>query len=243
MHASARGASPGRGGFTLIELLVVVAIVALLISILLPSLAQARKQGRAAVCLSNMRQLMLAVQLYEQSHGVFPSAGLAHGGAGDDEPRTWVTQLVAEYGHQQDAIRCRDDLSPHWRAPVPGGPRLRRTSYASTSYVAYPLSGRLLYNRYDGIRYPASTVFWTELAEEGEYAAADHVHPENWWFGDGRELASRELQLARHLGRANYALVDGHAEPYPFEKTYLIDPDGGFPPQFIHNKYDPAIAR
>lgn len=53
-----------KPAFTLIELLVVVAIVALLISLLLPSLAQARVEGRKAVCMSNMRQIVAAVRMY-----------------------------------------------------------------------------------------------------------------------------------------------------------------------------------
>lgn len=51
-------------GFTLIELLVVVAIIALLISILLPALTEAREQGRVAVCMTNLRTMAQAVNVY-----------------------------------------------------------------------------------------------------------------------------------------------------------------------------------
>ena len=55
-------------GFTLIELLVVVAIIALLISILLPSLARARKQAKRSVCASNLHQIGLAMPAYLQDN-------------------------------------------------------------------------------------------------------------------------------------------------------------------------------
>jgi prepilin-type N-terminal cleavage/methylation domain-containing protein len=50
--------------FTLIEILVVVAIIALLVAILLPSLSRARENARAAVCSSNGHQMGLALQMY-----------------------------------------------------------------------------------------------------------------------------------------------------------------------------------
>jgi len=59
----------GRRGFTLIELLVVISIIALLMSMTLPSLNRAREAGKRIVCMNNLRQLTIAWYFYADDNG------------------------------------------------------------------------------------------------------------------------------------------------------------------------------
>jgi len=64
-----------RKGFTLIELLVVIAIIAILAAILFPVFAAAREKARATACLSNLKQLSLAMIMYAGDYNNFPPGG------------------------------------------------------------------------------------------------------------------------------------------------------------------------
>lgn len=65
-----------RNGFTLVELLVVIGIISVLIAVLLPTLGRARESGRRMACLSNLRQISLAVLMYEQQWKRLPGPSL-----------------------------------------------------------------------------------------------------------------------------------------------------------------------
>lgn len=271
MKAFPAGRGP-RTGFTLIELLVVVAIIALLVALLLPALQRARDQGKRSVCLSNMRSLGLAVQLYAGNHeDRFPTTGYLHGGESDPE-KSWVHLLSQLYGQRggrvtgsgaaaelesqvRDLRRCPADPSPYFGNPRQegsGGARIwRQASYASNYYLAAEDARQLgkehTYLTLDRVPQPATTIFWVELAEEGEYATADHVHPELWFAGQPRKIAAEQVALERHGRSANYAFVDGHAAPLGFEETYQIDlASSNLRERMIawfHNKYDPDVAK
>ena len=90
---------PKRAGFTLIELLVVVAIIALLVSILIPSLTQAKDLARMAICQSNLHHIAFAYVFYVEDHNNYMPPAYHYSGdgtPGHQVGRTWAF-LISEY--------------------------------------------------------------------------------------------------------------------------------------------------
>jgi prepilin-type N-terminal cleavage/methylation domain-containing protein len=99
--------------FTLIELLVVVAIIALLISILLPALSKAKENGRRAVCLSNLHHLGIAFQQYLHDYNeILPPAAympsLVTGDPNLDFPA--ITTFMQPYAKNLEVFHCPSDM-------------------------------------------------------------------------------------------------------------------------------------
>jgi prepilin-type N-terminal cleavage/methylation domain-containing protein/prepilin-type processing-associated H-X9-DG protein len=103
--------SEQKKGFTLIELLVVIAIIAILAAILFPVFAQAREKARAITCISNQKQILLAIIQYTQDYDeMYP--------LGDTFPINWDGNINSD---DQDSS-IENLLDPYIKAGVPWGP-------------------------------------------------------------------------------------------------------------------------
>ncbi len=103
-----------RAAFTLVELLVVIGIIAVLISLLLPALGNAREAARTVACASNMRSIGQGIAIYVQSNkGTLPFAywdGTAPGNSAFDSARAtdWVSLINSTLNNRDNGLITGD---------------------------------------------------------------------------------------------------------------------------------------
>ena len=98
--------STRRTAFTLVELLVVVGIVGLLVSILLPTLASARRGARDVACKANLKTMMQAQMLYANANRVLAGPSL-----GGPEAEQWMPRLRSQLDESPDLLAEWSDVA------------------------------------------------------------------------------------------------------------------------------------
>ncbi len=198
-----------RKGFTLIELLVVIAIIAILAAILFPVFAKAREKARQASCLSNFKQVTLAVIQYVQDYDqMFPPAYCCPGG-GFTSTATWAKygtmSGLEPYMKSDKALDC-PSTKQH---PAPN------TKWAQYRTVADGRNWNVWSNNrpgvgpYDGateaqIKMPASCVNIIEQCDApGEYRGSAQYFDRSRYGTDGAH------NHGMHIG-----FCDGHVKWY-----------------------------
>lgn len=206
-----RPASLARA-FTLVELLVVIGIIALLISILLPSLARAREQGNMVKCMSNLRQVGMAMVMYtNDSKGYYPfgsrypndlmfnedwiwyqervwgPAGSAPGRPRPDPNQSAIARYMG--GFNTEMFRCAGDANVMDRAL--NGANTEPYKYSYSMNQNFESRGTKL--KVNMIRNPSSKIL---VVEEDENSINDGL----WAPGNGNTSGTqdRDLLAIRH---------------------------------------------
>jgi len=224
-------------GFTLIELLVVISIIALLVSVLLPALNQAREQAQRAVCSSNVRQWAMAVFFYADEYDDYiVRADRDHPATGvpdkvhpinDIIPHTnnyWPIRLaeldLVEMDTNLDLARCPADRGfslDMWPANI---------SYGVNNGKGYGLGPDNQFSGWSALAPPDPSYRWpkiTKIRHPASFAAvADSgAHPFDD-YGQGfvgfRIVDDHGSHYGyRHNYGGNIGFFDGHGEymPYP----------------------------
>lgn len=236
--------------FTLIELLVVIAIIAILAAILFPVFAQARDKARHTACLSNTRQMGMAVYMYVMDYeDSLPSVAMMWQGVGT--PPSWI-ELIQPYSKSRLLNRCPSDHGPGWQETP-----ARMTSYGFNAYLDpfHPPYGNHMAPRpfnLAGVVAPAQCIFSAELGDRNTKTnaviKADHFMPMYWgtparvtdmmmndrtW--DSAKQEPTTLAIRRHNNGSNYVFIDGHAKWHAFAQTWQQTP-GSAP---ARDWYDP----
>ncbi len=186
----------------------VIAIIAILASLLLPALAKAKGRASATACLSNLRQIGIASQMYaDDNEDVLPRS--QHTG------QSWVGSL--EPYQVTNVFRC--PLDPN---------QTRRYSYAINDFLLEDAAPPESYIKTTSVPSPSDTLFMAECADK--YENSDHFHFSPGQDGDFSPLAFKgQVAVARHDDKANYLFVDGRVETRSWQNTQTELPRSGSP--------------
>jgi prepilin-type N-terminal cleavage/methylation domain-containing protein/prepilin-type processing-associated H-X9-DG protein len=198
-----------RKGFTLIELLVVIAIIAILAAILFPVFARAREQARKSACLSNAKQIALAMTMYAQDYDETLVLRYTGPDPATKIQRSWKDS-IEPYLKSADIYRCPSNPAaqrPDAQGKYPGGYAM----WLPDPPLAVNIPGAAYPQPMAGVAYPANSLIVLEHAykwtDTGPYL--QYNEPSK----DANAVAGPSEWNSGHDKKAcNIVYLDGHAK-------------------------------
>lgn len=130
-------ASPGRA-FTLLELMIVLAIIAILVTLLLPVYGKMRGRAQKVQCMANLRSLYVGADLYVQRNGGWPQIIFRNYGSSEGYANAWIAAL-APFGIERKTWIC-PTIQELLHNPDYNQPQNARLDYISTGFDDKPTS-------------------------------------------------------------------------------------------------------
>jgi prepilin-type N-terminal cleavage/methylation domain-containing protein/prepilin-type processing-associated H-X9-DG protein len=256
--------------FTLIELLVVIAIIAILAAMLLPALSKAKQKAKQAACISNMRQIGIALVMYVGDFNQYPGCLQTANGT-----YVWQPRILSFMGNNRNAFYCPaalpqsawdTNLNSTLKLVIGEDGKIDRYGIATGGADSQGTRFSLGYNDWGidrtgpvlgmgadvgtspikdtAVRSPVNMIAIADVRSDtpaGQIQFSANTTPPTSWTTGQDPLWHPQVPCNRHNYNTDILFADGHVESP--KRSLVIDPNNNFWRARWNNDNDPHLSQ